>query len=56
MNLKNYLIILKNIGSLFLYLQKLQSDIQNSIHFDPTQQIFTARENSNNIQQEEISH
>ena len=53
MNLKNYLIILKNIGSLFLYLQKLQSDIQNSIHFDPTQQIFTARENSNNIQQEE---
>ena len=56
MNLKNYLIILKDIGSLFLYLQKLQSDIQHSINFDPTQQIFTAWENSIIIEQQETSH
>ena len=56
MNLKNYLIILKNIGSLFLYLQKLQSDIQHSINFDPTEQIYTTWENSINIEQQELSH
>lgn len=54
MNLKNYLIIIKDIRSLLVYLGKLQSDIQRSINFEPNQQIYTEWERSIAAEQQQI--